>query len=143
MENLVLPYLEWEVLREPITVPKVDDRIELPKGQKKIVINRDEDYNLKATLYFKDNDVLRALACVPDVAGSFPETFDIQGSYSDLVYYTLESCLINDITLHHVEEGQEILDTANLHFRGLRIRYQNEKEGTHLTEWYLNGPEDY
>ena len=143
MENFVLPYLEWEVLREPITVPKVDDRIELPKGQKKIVINRDEDYNLKATLYFKGNDVLRALVRVPDVVGALAETFDIQGgSYSDRVYYTLESCLINNATLHSGEEGQEILDTANLQFKGLRIRYRNEKEGTHLIGWCLNGPKD-
>jgi len=141
MEKSVLPYLEWEVLSEPITISKVDDRAELPKGPKKITINRDEDYNLRATLYFKDPSFMSDRG--PDVAGSFPETFDIQGSYSDLVYYTLESCLIGDITIHHIQEGQEIWDTASLHFKGLRIRYKNEKEGTHLAEWYLNGPKDY
>lgn len=141
MEKFVLPYLEWEVLREPITISKVDDRTELPKGKKKIVINRDEDYNLRATLYFKDSTILSDR--VPDVAGSFPETFNIQGSHSDLVCYTLESCLIADTTICHMQEGQEIWDSASLHFKSLRIRYKNEKEGTHLTEWYLNGPKDY
>jgi len=141
MEKFVLPYLEWEVLREPITISKVDDRTELPKGQKKIMINRDEDYNIRATLYFKDPTFKRDLRQSSAVAGSFPETFDIQGS-SDFAYYTLESCLIGDTTIHLIQEGQEILDRANLHFKRLKIRYKNEKEGTRLTEWYLNGPQD-
>ena len=142
MKDFVLPYLEWEVLREPITISKVDDRTELPKGKKKIMINRDEDYNLRATLYFKDSTFKENLRQSSAVAGSFPETFDIQGSYSDFVFYTLESCLIGHTAIHMIQEGQEILDTAILNFKGLRIRYKNENEGTHLTEWYLNGPED-
>jgi len=40
MENFVLPYLEWEILREPVAIYKVADRTELPKGQKRIMINR-------------------------------------------------------------------------------------------------------
>jgi len=140
MEKSLLPYLEWEVLREPITISKVDDRTELPKGKKKIVINRDEDYNLRATLYFKDSTILSDR--VPDVAGSFPETFNIQGSHSDLVHYTLESCLIGETTIRKIQDGQESLDTAFLNFQGLRMRHDDEKEGTHLTEWYLNGPRD-
>ena len=142
MENFVLPYLEWEVLREPITISKVDDRTELPKGKKKIMINRDEDYNLRATLHFKDSTSIADLRQSSAVAGSFTETFDIQGSYYDSVFYTLESCLIGDTTIHRIQEDRESLDTAILIFQGLKIRYKNEKEGTHLTEWYLNGPKD-
>jgi hypothetical protein len=41
VENSVLQDLEWEVLREPITVTKVDDRSELPKGEKKITVSRE------------------------------------------------------------------------------------------------------
>ena len=142
MRDPVLPYLEWELLREPITISKVDDRIELPRGKKKIIISRDEDYNLKATLYFKDSTFRRDRRQSSAVAGSFPEGFDIQGSYFDLRYYTLESCLIGGTTIHLIQEGQEILDKANLHFKGLKIGYKNENEGARLTEWYLNGPVD-
>ena len=141
MEKFVLPYLEWEVLREPITISEVDDGTELPKGKKKIMINRDENYNLRATLYFKDSTFMGKRAS--DVAGSFAETFDIQGSYSDLVHYTFESCLIENVSLHYMQEDQEILDTANIRFKGLKIRYKTEKEGVHLSQWYLNGPKDY
>lgn len=142
MGKTFLPYLEWEILREPITITKVDSRIELPKGKKKIVVNRDEDYNLRATLYFKDSAFKGDLRQSSAIAGSFPERFDIQGSYFDSVFYTLESCLIGDTTIHMIHEGQESVDTAILNFQRLRIRYKNEEEGTHLIEWYLNGPEN-
>jgi hypothetical protein len=142
MEKFVLPYLEWEVLREPITISKVDDKTELPKGKKKIRINRDEDYNLRATLYFKDSTYKGDLRQLSAVAGSFPEKFDIQGSYLDSVLCTLESCLIRETTIRTIQDGQESLDTAFLSFQELRMRYKTEKEGTHLTEWYLNGPRD-
>ena len=52
MDNYISTY-EWEVLREPITVPKIEDTKELPEGQKKIVITRDDHYKLQAVLYTK------------------------------------------------------------------------------------------
>jgi len=142
MEDSVFPYLEWEVLREPITISKVDDRTELPKGKKKIVINRDEDYNLKATLHFKDSTYRGDSRSSSVIAGGFPETFDIHGSQFDLVHYTLESCLIVSTTIHQKAEDPEISGTAKLHLNRLKVGYGNENEGTHLTEWYLNGPKD-
>jgi len=142
MEKSALPYLEWEILREPITISEVDDRTELPKGKKKIEIHRDEDYNLRATLYFKDSAFEGHLRQTSAVAGSFAEKFDIQGSYSDSVLYTLESCLIGDMA-HQIQEGQESLDTVTLDLQGLKMKHKNEEEGTHLIEWYVNGPEDY
>lgn len=141
MGKIVLPYLEWDVLREPITISKVDDRTEIPKGEKKITINRDEDYNLRATLYFEDFAFGEVLRQPSAVAGSFHEGFDIQGSRSESIFYTLESCLIGTTTFHMMPEGQDSrMHTAILNFKGLRMRHKNEKEGTHLTEWYLNGP---
>jgi hypothetical protein len=143
MDKIILPYLEWEVLREPITISKVEDRTEIPKGEKKIAINRDEDYNLRATLYFEDlasGEVLRQSSAV---VGSFHEGFDVQGSRMESIFYTLESCLIGTTTFHVMPERQDSqMHTAILNFQGLRIRYKNEKEGTHLTKWYLNGPND-
>jgi len=141
MEHSVLPYLEWELLREPITLSKVEDRAELPEGPKKIVIDRDEDYNLRATLFSKNSAFGGDLHQSPAVAGSFPETFDTQGSHSDLVHYTLESCLIGD-RVHTIREDEEV-STISLRFKGLRMRYKNENEWSHLAEWYLNGPKDF
>ncbi|MCJ7633510.1 hypothetical protein MUP77_14125 [Candidatus Bathyarchaeota archaeon] len=99
--KLFFPYLEWEVLREPVTITEVKDKPELPKGQKRIVIDRDDNYNLRATLSFNSplgNDLPTPSAA----AGSFSEKFDIQGSYYDLVHYTLESCLIENTTIRLV-----------------------------------------
>lgn len=140
MRDFILLYLEWEVLLEPVTISKVDDRPELPKGKKKIMISRDEDYNLRARLHFEDSTFEEDLHQSSNVAGSFTEGFDIQGSRSDIVHYDLESCTIGSI--QQTLGDQKILGTADLHFRGLKTRYKNENEGTHLTEWYLNGPED-
>lgn len=142
LKEFFLPYLEWEGLREPVTIYKVNDIRELPKGKKKIIIDRNEDYNLRGTLYFKDPDFGGDLRQSSAVAGSFAETFDIQGSYLDLVYYTLESCLIMETKIQLIQEGQETSDSANLLFNGLRIKHKNENEGTHLMGWYLNGPKD-
>ena len=140
--KLFFPYLEWEVLREPVTITEVKDKPELPKGQKRIVIDRDDNYNLRATLSFNSplgNDLPTPSAA----AGSFSEKFDIQGSYYDLVHYTLESCLIENTTIRLVPEDKELFNTANLFFNGLRIKYKNENEGSRLTEWYLNGPRQH
>lgn len=142
MENF-LPYLEWEVLRKPITISEVEDRKELPKGKKNIMIDRDEDYNLRATLYFEDSDFLGRRGETSPAAGSFLERFDIQGSYLDFTAYTLESCLIGKTTIHRIQREKESLDTATLNFQGLRVRPKNKNEGAHLTEWYLDGPKDY
>lgn len=131
------PYLEWEVLREPVTITEVEDKPELPKGQKRIVIDRDDNYNLRATLSFISP--LKIDLPKPSAAGSFAEGFDIQGSYYDLVHYTLESCVIGNTTIRLVE-GKGSSNTADLLFNGVRIKYKNENEGSRLTEWYLNGP---
>lgn len=141
MEERIFPYLEWEILHEPITISKVDDEAELPKGQKKIMINRDEDYNLRATLHVEDSSFKGDFPRSSTATGGFAETFDIHGSYFDLIDYTLESCLIGDTAIHQIQESQEISGTATLIFEGLRMRYTTDKEGKHLTEWYLNGPE--
>ena len=41
MDKLFPPYLEWEILREPVTISKVEDTSELPKGKNKIRTNRE------------------------------------------------------------------------------------------------------
>jgi hypothetical protein len=137
--RLFFPYLEWEVLREPVTITEVEDETELPKGQKRIVIDRDDNYNLRATLSFNSHlgdDLPKPSA----VVGSFPEEFDIQGSYHDLVHYTLESCLIKNTTIRLAPEDKGLSNTADLLFNGLRMKTKNRNEGSRLTEWCLNGP---
>lgn len=145
LDKLFFPYLEWEDLHEPITISEIDDREEIPKGEKKITINRDDDYNLRATLYFEDFAFQEVLhnARASHVAGSIYEGFDVQGSSSGSTFYTLESCAIGPTTFHVTAERQDSqMHTAILDFRGLRIKSKNEKEGTHQIEWYLNGPND-
>ena len=143
MKDSILPYLEWELLDEPITITQVEDRTELPSGKKKIIVNRDDEYNLLATLYFKNSPREVAWRQSSNTIGGVSKGFDIHGS-SDFANYTLESCLIGHTTIHIIQdECQESLDTAILIFRGLKVRYKNEKEGTHFAQWYVNGPRDY
>lgn len=136
------PYLEWEILRDPITMTKVNGNPELPKGKKKIRIYRDADYNIKAILDFQDpvpkGVYLKAHA---NVAGGMAKTFDIQGSFDYGASCVIESALIGDTKITRVLDGEEQNSgTATVHFRGLRIKYNNKNEGSHLIEWYLNGP---
>ncbi len=140
MKDFLLPYLEWEVLVEPVTITEVDDRPELPKGKKEIKIERDEDYNLKARLHFEDSIFEEGLRPSSGVAGSFAEGFDIQGSHFDIIHYSLKSCTLGSV--HESSRDQHVSGTVDLHFKELKIEYQNENEGTHLVEWYLNGPDD-
>lgn len=139
----ILPYLEWELLDEPITIAQVEDRTELPTGKKKTIVNRDDEYNLLATLSFKNNPREATWRQSSKTVGGVSKGFDIHGS-SDFANYTIESCLIGHTTIHGIlGEGQESLDTATLIFKGLKIRYKNEKEGTRFAQWYVNGPRDH
>ncbi|MCD6513294.1 MAG: hypothetical protein J7L07_00045 [Candidatus Odinarchaeota archaeon] len=144
MKGEFLPYLEWEVLREPITIPNIDDIKELPKGQKKIVITRDEHYNLRVVLSIKSDpksiDLFFEKVLKTIVPGSFVELFEITGSdQNDLRQYTLESC--HFVGIRTISE-EESLCEADLSIQGLKIRHKTEAEGVWLTEWYINGPRD-
>jgi len=54
MNEHLLPYIEWEVLGEPITFREVNDIQQLPKGDKAITIGRDEQYKLQVVLRSKE-----------------------------------------------------------------------------------------
>ena len=54
-ETLLL-YLEWELMTKPLTVTRVNDNACLPKGQKRIIITRDKNYNLQGKLQFEDDN---------------------------------------------------------------------------------------
>ena len=142
MEDYIFAY-EWEVLREPITIPKVDDTKEIPEGQKKIVINRDEHYNLRAVLSTKGDFKFFRKETKNIVPGRFVESFEITGSdQHNWKHYTLESCYIGSSHSHWGSEEEPPLCEVDLHIQGLRIRHKPETEGVWLTEWYLNGPQD-
>jgi hypothetical protein len=141
MEDYILPHIEWEVLYEPITIPKVDDTKELPEGQKKIEINRDEQYKLRAVLSTKGDSMFLEQKIHAGVLGSFVEHFEITGSdQPDLHHYSLESCYLVGVREHW--EKKESLCESDLLIQGLRIRPKTEREGEWLTEWYINGPRD-
>ena len=129
MNGYILPYFEWEVMREPITIPKVDYTEELPEGQKEIVINRDEYYNLRAVLSTEGHPT-------SSTKYGFVESFEITGSNSRDLHCILESCHCAGYT------GQGRSDEVDLYIQGLKIRHQTETEGVWLTEWYINGPKN-
>jgi len=143
MDGYIAPWLEWEVLREPITIPNVDDAEELPEGNKKIVITRDEHHNLQAVLSMKGDCEFFRKETKNTVPGSFIELFEISGSDQyESERYTLESCHIASIH-RYVEDEEEPLCESNLGVQGLKVEHQTETEGAALTEWYLNGPSNF
>ena len=138
-----LPFLEWEVLDKPATITTVAESTHLPKGHKRILVTRDEDYNLRASMDFKD-PLFDLDSIKPDsVEGSFQKLFDIQGSDSNLLSYTLESVFVNRLEKHGIPGSAGFSGNASIYLQGLKMNTGNNKEGTHLTEWYLNGPTDY
>ncbi|MDH5770345.1 MAG: hypothetical protein OEZ25_03550 [Candidatus Bathyarchaeota archaeon] len=145
MKDFIIPYLEWDVLHEPVTILKVDEIKELPEGQKRIEINRDERYKLRGTLYFKgDYDLILEKAHLSSTvpAGSFIKPFEIRGSdQHGFERYTVESCSFGGVHMHTGENGETLCE-VNLTLDKLRIKYKTEAKGTRLTEWYLNGPRD-
>lgn len=144
MRNFYFPYIEWEILRKPVTITQIDQNQGLPDGKKKIRINRDEDYNLKGLLEFEDPSP-KGVYFKPhtNVAGTIAKIFDIHGSSHD-ISYIIESVVIGDVNITRISEGEEQnTGTAKLHFKALKIKYNNKNEGTHLVEWFLNGPTDH
>ena len=128
MNDYVIPHLEWEVLQEPIIIPEVDDKKELPQGQKKIAITRDERYNLRVVLSTEGDRKFFA-------KGIFAiKPFTITGSDFYDRRYTLESCRCVGYKC-----GGRLYE-VDLSVRGLKIRPETETDGVWLTEWYLNGP---
>jgi len=128
MNDYVIPHLEWEVLQEPIIIPEVDNKKELPEGQKKIVITRDESYNLRAVLSTEGDHKFFT-------KGIFAiKPFTIAGSDFYGRRYTLESCRY----VGYKRGGR--LYEVDLSVRGLKIRPETETDGVWLTEWQLNGP---
>lgn len=137
--NLVKPDIvaiaDWDFVQKPISITKLVDNVHLPKGAKKIVVERDDEYNLKGTLNFED------LSFFPrrnEVAGTFHKGFDIQGfSNDDSILYTLESCHIGSIKF---QGSSDFVGTADLRFDKFRMK-SSENSLNHLTVWYINGPD--
>lgn len=132
--------LEWEVLNKSINITSVIDQPNLPKGKKEILIERDEEYNLKAIMYFKDPNFKLDTKLLSGTLGSFEKTYDIDVLDSTGVSYTLESSLITDAKKSEHKGKVKCLSTILL--QGVKIKYKNDNDGTHLIEWYLNGPKD-
>ena len=129
MNDYATTHLEWEVMREPITILKADGE-KLPQGQNKIVITRDEYYMLRAVLSTERRPEF--FTKVRDRHG-FVEPFDITIPDFHGRHYTLESCNTKD-----PKQGR--LYEVDLSIQGLKIRPKTETEGVWLTEWYINGP---
>lgn len=141
-DETLLPHLEWEFANRPISITTVNENEHerLPKGRKRILVSRDEDYNLNAILQFEDPDFIYKWHNSPSAAGSFVESFDVTGSDILEHIYTLGYSYINTAEKRMDNVGEEFSGSANLGFYGLRMKTGNNNEVVHLTEWYLNGP---
>jgi hypothetical protein len=91
---------------------------------------------------FKDPSFQGVSGRSDGVPGSFAQyiNIDIKSSASKLVSYSLESALIHAPSGEISETG--FTGTSKISQGGLRMKTGNKKEGIHLTEWFLNGPED-
>jgi hypothetical protein len=139
--DVFLPYLEWEFMNKPLSITTVNDYERLPKGQKKITMARDDDYNLKAVLDFEDINFDALYNSNQPPAGSFIEYFEITGSdYKGAYLFTLEHSNVNGLEIMSDNEEQRSSMKADLSFSGLRMKTKQAQEIVHLTEWCLNGP---
>jgi hypothetical protein len=136
-ESDIISFIDWDFLRNPISITKIVDHIKLPKGVKKIVVERDDDYNLKGTLKFED---FKFLPERDRVAGSFDEGFKIEGISDDgLISYALDSCHIGSISF---KGANDFVGTADLRISKLKMKC-SENTPRHLREWYVNGPSSH
>jgi len=130
----ILSFIDWDFLKNPVFINKIVDHANLPKGAKKIVLERDDDYNLKGTLKFED---LKFFPKNNVVSGSFDKGFNITGvSDDDSISYVLESCHVDHIVL---KGGSDFIGTADLRINKFKMNC-SEKTPLHLREWYVNGP---
>jgi hypothetical protein len=130
----IISFIDWDFLKNPVSINKIVDHINLPNGVKKIVLERDDDHNLKGTLKFED---LKFLPKRDDAAGSFDQGFNVEGISDDgSISYVLESCHIGSIAF---KGASDFIGTADLRINKLKMKC-SEKTPSHLKEWYVNGP---
>jgi hypothetical protein len=133
----IISFEDWDFLKNPISINTIADHIKLPKGVKKIVLERDDNYNLKGTLKFEN---FKFLPERDGVAGSFDQGFKIEGVSDDgLISYVLESCHIGSISF---KGTSDFLGTADLRISKLKMKC-SENTPSHLREWYVNGPSSH
>jgi hypothetical protein len=141
--EFVLPHLEWEAFVEPFSITTIFEDERLPKGKTTFHVSRDENYKFQVIMKFKDPSFVSAPGKSSDVPGSLAEYMDIgiKGSGPKPFSYTLKSALVSG---PHIEISEEsgFSGTSTIHLGGLLMKTENKNEGTHLTEWFLNGPED-
>jgi hypothetical protein len=137
--EMLFPELEWEFIPEPLIITKVDENERLPKGQKRITITRDIDYNLHGELEFwEDSDYGVSYFSNKIPAGTFIKYFEITGSnHSGSRHYTLENCSVSNVGM---VIGESAPMKANLFLSELKIKSNPEQDIAHLSEWCLNGP---
>lgn len=141
--NLNLPnsdtisFIDWDFLKNPVSIDRIADNINLPKGAKKIIFERDDNYNLKGTLKLEDLEFLRKSNVV---AGSFDKGFSIEGFSDDgSISYNIESCHIGSAKFGGASDYP---GTADLRVNTLKMKC-SENGQSQLTEWYVNGPSQH
>ncbi len=133
------PHFEWKEMDNFDIVNFVENE-NLPKGNKKISVNRLDDYSLKAILQFNDFDFLNKLNSLGQ-PGSLFRTFNIDGFDEFKRPCMLENAYIPIADLGDAENGYS--STATVVFGGFRLSAESKDKPMYQMEWCLNGPRDY
>lgn len=141
VNNKIISQIEWEAFSKPIVITNIPEDERLPNGQKKINVSRDEEYNLKASLEFSDQNFFRPRELRTE-AGIILQTFDIPASDSKYSY-VFKSALLTSGKTTGMPGSVSFSGEVDVHFNGLIMKARNTYEGVHLSEWYLNGPRDH
>jgi hypothetical protein len=135
----IISFIDWDFFKSPSSIAKVSDIASFPEGEKEIVLQRDDEYNLTGKLYFQDKTFFQKIhdeRNKENVAGKVYDGFDVIGSYSNNALISLKSCRLGGLSY---PGGKDFLGSADLNFNELNIKF-TEKAPTRLREWYLNGP---
>jgi hypothetical protein len=139
MENDIQD-LEWEIPPNKITISRFDDSEQIPKGIKKVLINRDEDYKLRLTLFHDDDEFKEKIEEAIDKEKSSNNFFEFSGLDENSRQYIFKNCLI---TKSESSFNPSFKQKFELFISEVYMTTDFKKEKSYLTEWYLNGPEIY
>jgi hypothetical protein len=141
LDNPHLPRLEWEGLRDNITIDTIIEPESLSDSVEKLEISRNEDYYIKARLIGRYNQ--RIIDPLPNVKpGEIIKPFSIKASgVHGYDKYEIENCYLRGIdnNLHLNSSGDYVANSsARLRIHQFK-RFSNTgaKPWSH-TEWYLN-----
>ncbi|AKB22008.1 hypothetical protein [Methanosarcina sp. WH1] len=139
--------LEWEVLQEPIIIDRIKPNKYIPKNSVNIVIERNDSYQITATLTAIQENVLLAKKDIEyynhfynESPGSCLEPFNIKGKDQNGSRVELRNCFVTKINSQVKCDSPEKIVTLHIIIDEIKVEKNNDSEVSYLSEWYLNGP---